>query len=218
MTDVYVVITCSLINFQYEVREIQYKRGIEQAIKLFNSINNPNIGKIQLVIVENNHTEDTKTFLDDFGIPVIYTKNNHIRETNNKGYKELKDVNHVIDYFQLKDNDVIIKLTGRYFIHDDSAFIEVLKTIDLEKYQAVLRYGGYCIPEVLLEKHYSCHTSLIAMKAGLIKKIEYPADGYCVEFKWSEVTQPISYDELYILDKYLGVSCNIGGDTHFTQI
>jgi hypothetical protein len=218
MTNVYVVITCSLITDQYEIREIQYKRGITQTIKMFNSINNPSIEKIQLVIVENNHINNTKTFLEDFGLPVIYTRNNHIENAVSKGYKELKDVNNVIDSLQLKDDDVVIKITGRYFIHDDSAFIEVLKTIDLKNYDAVLRYGGYNIPEVILEKHYSCHTSLIAMKVIVIRTIEYPPDFRPIEWKWADATQVIPYEKLYILDKYLGVSCNVGGDTNLTQI
>ena len=99
--NIYVIITCCLLEHQKDIRKEQYIKGINQAFKLFQNIENPNIKKIQLLIVENNHSENTKTFLDEFNLPVIYTKNNHINYSKNKGYKELKDVNDIIEKFNL---------------------------------------------------------------------------------------------------------------------
>lgn len=216
--NIYVIITCCLLEYQKEIRKEQYIKGINQAIKLFKNIDNPNIKKIQLLIVENNHIGNSKTFLDEFDLPVFYTKNNHINCSNNKGYKELKDVNDAISKLNLNDNDFIIKLTGRYFIEDNSAFIEILKNINLENYDALLRYGGYDLKEIFKVKHYSCHTSLVGMNVKYIKNIEYPGENVCVEWKWSEVTNSIPYDRLYILDNELGVICYVCEDTHPTFI
>jgi hypothetical protein len=146
--NIYVVITCCLLEHQKDIRKEQYIKGINQAIKLFQNIENPNIKKIQLLIVENNHIENTKTFLDEFNLPVFYTKNNYINISKNKGYKELKDVNDTVSHFNLNDDDFIIKLTGRYFIEDNSSLIDTLKHINLENYDAILRYGGYNLKEI----------------------------------------------------------------------
>ena len=214
--NIYVIITCCLLENQKEIRKEQYINGINQTIKLFKNIDNPNVKKLEILIVENNHTENTKTFLDEFNLPVFYTKNNHINYTNNKGYKELKDVNYIIDKLNLNENDFIIKLTGRYFIKDDSNFIQVLNNLNLENYDAILRYGGYNLKEIFNEKHLSCHTSLIGMKIKYIKSIQYPGENICVEWKWSEATYPIPYERLYILEN-LGIKCFINTDINPTH-
>ena len=136
----------------------------------------------------------------------------------NKGYKELKDINYVIDKLNIKEDDFVIKLTGRYYVQDDSAFITSLNNINLIYYDVVLRYGGYTIKEIIKEKSYSCHTSFIGTKANVIKKIEYPEEGICVEWKWAEAINLLPYEKIFILDKYLGVKCYVGEDIYTTEI
>ena len=101
-------------------------------------------------------------------------------------------------------------MTGRYFIEDNSDFINTLKHINLEKYDSILRYGGYNTKEITKEKNISCHTSIIGMKVKYIKNIRYPGEDICVEHKWSEATNPIPYERLCTLEN-LGIICFIGG-------
>ena len=84
--------------------------------------------EIQPIIVENNG--ESPTFLDEFqhnntAVPVVYTYNN-MRSINNKGMIELLDIKEVINHYDIKDNDMIIKLSGRYTVKSPLFFNEVL--------------------------------------------------------------------------------------------
>jgi hypothetical protein len=201
---IYVVITASLIESNYNTRFAQYMSGISQTIKVFKDIPN-----VQVVLVEN--TGITSSFLDTFDIPVLYTNTNNEIVTNNKGIKELVDVFKAIEHFKMKDDDFLIKVTGRYLIHDDSMFIEAIKNLTTTNYNVVLKYGGYNLPEIYREKFYSCITGLVGMRVKYVKTIEMPDEVTCVEWKWADATIPISYDEICILD-HLGITQFIGHD------
>lgn len=194
---IYVVITTSLIECDFNKRKDLYIKGITQIIQLFKDIPNINI-----VIVEN--TSKTSSFLDSFGIPVLYTDTNKI-VTNNKGIKEIKDVLKCIKHFNMLDDDFLIKITGRYFVHDDSKFVNIIKNFNVKPYDAILRYGGYNLPEIYMEKFYSCITGLIGMKVTYVKMIEIPDETTCVEWKWATIANIINYENLCILDK-LGIT------------
>jgi hypothetical protein len=111
---IYFIITTSLIKQDYEIRKQQYINGITTLKTLTKNIN------CKLCIVENNGQR--KTFLDDFGIDVLYTNNNEIK-TNNKGIKELKDVWDCTNHFNIQDNDFIVKITGRYILQENNEFL-----------------------------------------------------------------------------------------------
>jgi hypothetical protein len=85
--------------------------------------------EINPIIVENSSV--SPTYLDNFkhneeNIPVLYTGNND-RNINNKGVIELFDIKDVIQHFSIKDDDIIIKLTGRYIIKSPLFLNEVIK-------------------------------------------------------------------------------------------
>ena len=82
---------------------------------------------IKPIIVENNGKRET--YLDDFNCDVIYTDNNNLKY-NHKAENELLDVKYIINKYNIDDNDLIIKLTGRYCLLNDS-FINLCL---LEKY------------------------------------------------------------------------------------
>jgi hypothetical protein len=201
MSNIYVIITTSLIEDNYDLRYKQYMDGIEQTIKVFNTIPN-----VKIIIVEN--TGKNSSFLDSFGIPVLYTNTNNTIETKNKGIKELTDVFEVIKYFNIQDDDFLIKVTGRYFIHDNSKFIEAVKNLDEKKYNVILKYGGYNLSQIYREKFYSCITGLIGMRVKYVKTIGMPDETTCVEWKWADATMPIPYNEICILD-HLGITQHI---------
>ena len=107
---IYIIITTSINNkhgIQNNIhRKNRYIKSITQLLSLiYNDVN------IKPIIVENNGLR--KTFLDDLNCSVCYTENNHIH-CKNKGGNELLDIKEVIHKYKIKDDDIIIKLTGRY--------------------------------------------------------------------------------------------------------
>ena len=106
------IITTSLIEGEkYEKRKEQYINGIEKAIDLTN-----NIANLKMIIIENNGKRST--FLDNFkqeNIDIFYT-NNNLLNIKNKGVKELKDILDCINFYDIKDDELIIKMTGRYVL------------------------------------------------------------------------------------------------------
>jgi len=202
---IYFIVTTSLyINSL--IRKNQYIRGITTLKK---SIKDSNIKNYKIIIIENNGLE--KSFLDEFGEDVFYTNNNFLK-TNNKGYKELQDVRDTIDKFGIKDNDFIVKMTGRYFLKEKSEFIDVLKNIHNTKYDCIIKYGSYINP--VNYKTNDCITGLIGMSCYYVKKIVKPTPTECVEWKWAICTQSIPYPNIYLVNQ-LGINICPSGNTYF---
>jgi len=196
--NIYVLITCSLIERNWEERFQECMIGVQQTINVFKNIPN-----VKVMIVEN--TGKRESFLDSFKIPVLYTNTNNEINTKNKGIKELTDIWKAIDHFQMTDHDFLIKVNARYFIHDDSPFVKIIQNFSSKSYDSVLRYGGFNLNQVFKEKYYSCITGLVGMTVKYIKQIELPEEDICLEWKWAEVSNRLSDDNICILD-YLGLT------------
>jgi len=195
---IYILVTASLILKDFEIRQKQYTAGINCVKKYFNN------GKI--IIIENNGKRDT--FLNDFGVDVFYTDNN--KYTTNKGGTELKDINDCINYYNINDDDFIIKITGRYLLIENSNFVNHVKHIN--KYDCLIQYGSFITPQK--NKMNDCITGLIGMKCKYVKQIEYPLNHECVEWNWAKVTYQIQDDKICNLDK-LGIYICPGSNDYF---
>jgi len=201
---IYIIITCCLLNENNEIRKMQYTQAITTVINYCNNKDN-----IKIVLVENNG--NSPSFLDNFNIPVLYTNTNNTMYTKNKGSKELNDVNLCIQHFGIKDDDFIVKMTGRYIITNPCPFFEKLNNID--KLDCIIRYGSY------LESAYSyktadCITGLIGMKCRNVKKIIIPKEDECVEWFWAKESMSISDEKICILSE-LGVYIAPGSNNYF---
>lgn len=120
---IYIIITSCLQNsHDKEIRKEQYIKGINKIIELCNELK-----EVKIVIVENNGKRET--FLDDFGLDVLYTNNNLI-ETNNISIKEISDIKSCIKQYNIRDDELIIKITGRYILHDDNNLIKIIQIIN----------------------------------------------------------------------------------------
>ena len=64
---------------------------------------------------------------DHSAVDIIYTDNGHL-SMRNKGVNEWLDIRHVIDQYEMKDDDIIIKLTGRYRFLSSWLFEEIEQT------------------------------------------------------------------------------------------
>ena len=118
---IYLIITTSIINkhlkHNYENRKETYKTAILNTLKLLPS-------NIIPIIVENNNLSNS--YLDNFNIKVHYTNNNK-NLYHHKGVNELEDIKSVINKYNIQDNDIIIKLTGRYYPNSSFFFDHILK-------------------------------------------------------------------------------------------
>lgn len=205
---VWIIITSSLLTDMYNVRKKEYMNTINKVIEKFNDKN-----KYNIVIVENTSLINKsishfshRTFLDSFGVPVYYTKNNLIlKHTSNYGIIELIDIFDCINHFQILDDDFIVKLTGRYSPIDDSPFFEVLSKLDETPYSAIVRFGEYDGLAVL-EKNRSIATGLVGLKCKYVKQIEIPSysSGLPIEYSWAKVVCSLNQSEICMMEK-LGI-------------
>jgi hypothetical protein len=203
---IYCIVTTCIYN-NCNTRKDQYIKSISKLLNLLNDTN-----KIKIIIVENNGPR--KTYLDDLGCEIFYTNNNSL-PTRNKGYKELQDILDCLDHYNINDNDLVVKMTGRYMLDDNSQFITVLKTFNTTNYDCIIKYGWYKDP--INYKTRDCITGLIAMKAQYIKEIEKPREDDCVEWKWANVTYKIDDNRIYIIQGKLGINiCQ--GNTDYCNI
>jgi hypothetical protein len=202
---IYFLITTSLFN-NCSIRKNQYTTGINKLKKI---INNLDIRNYKIIIIENNGKTDT--FLNTFDCEVYYTTNNFL-PTTNKGYKELQDILDCIDKYNIKETDLIVKMTGRYILDDDSEFMNIIKNIYNTKYDCVIKYGSYLKP--VDYKMDDCITGLIAMSCFYVKQIEKPNNTECVEWKWGKVTRLIDDKKIYLVKK-LGIQICPNSNNYF---
>jgi hypothetical protein len=74
----------------------------------------------------------------------------------------------VINEYQIKDDDVIIKCTGRYKIMENS-FFEMINN-DNEKYDAFVKFFNVCTLQYI---HDDCVLGLYAIKCKFLKHFNY---------------------------------------------
>jgi hypothetical protein len=135
---IYLIITASLQNryeFRLSQREKEYQTAIEQTLKHLPSI-------IQPIIVENNGVRETcldHFYHDNRPVPVVYTDHND-RGYSSKGIVERMDLQAVIEQHNIQPEDMIIKLTGRYWATSSFFFEEVLK--EEPTYDALVMFYG----------------------------------------------------------------------------
>lgn len=202
---IYFLITTCMFN-DCNIRMRQYQSGIT---KLKEIIKNTNIENYKIIIIENNGFRPT--FLNSLDCEVYYTNNNSLK-TENKGYKELRDVLDCIREYNISDTDFIVKMTGRYILEDDSEFMNIIKDIHITKYDCVIKYGSYYNP--VHYKMHDCITGLIGMSCLYIKQIEKPQEHECVEWKWGKVTDLIDNNKIHMVNN-LGIQICPTSNTYF---
>ena len=203
----WVILTASLIDQDHEERQREYDRGIRSAIAAF-----ADLPRTKLCIVENNNNK-THSFLDRFGIPVLYTNNNSLN-VQDKGLKELQDVRDAITHFGIKDNDFIIKMTARYYIPDpDCPFVTAVKE---NRYEGIVRFGS-CMEPAKVHKVHDCITGLIGMNCRSVRSIVEPKEYGCIEWAWGRAMCVLPDDAVCKIS-HLGVMVAFGGMHNFRLV
>lgn len=171
---IYLIITTSINNRfgtkDANERKERYLYAITETLK-----NLPY--EIKPIIVENNGKRDT--YLDNFyhhnqqHVKVFYTQNNQ-QQFKSKGANELMDIKEVIEKYGIEDDDIVIKLTGRYRAFSSKFFKDVIENEN--KYDAFVKFFGTCS---LKFEQYDCILGCYAMRAKYIKLFsEYSIDNY----------------------------------------
>jgi hypothetical protein len=161
---IYIIVTTSLNN-KYGIidethRRIRYIECINHLLYLLTNDN-----YIHLIVVENNGKRNT--YLDHLGCDIVYTNNNNVISVH-KGVNELLDIKHVIKIYNIQDNDIVIKLTGRYKLFSLD-FIELVKQ-NYEKYDAFVKCFNVC---TLKYNKNDSVLGLFAIKCKYLKEFNY---------------------------------------------
>ena len=121
---IYLIITASTVINRHTI-ETYERRKNNYLNSITNTLNNCDRTKITPIIVENNKTENQDKYLSNFnGVDVFYTDNNlKLKDVVHKGWIELYDIKDVINHYDIKDDDIVIKITGRYYLNS-SIFLD----------------------------------------------------------------------------------------------
>jgi hypothetical protein len=203
---IYLIITTCLnpkagIN-DAEHRERTYIDSISHTLKVLPD-------GIKPIIVENNGQRST--FLDDFGIDVLYTNNNQLTFPSKAG-NELADIRAVIQRFGIRDEDMVIKITGRYKVMSPRFFKDVMD--DREGHDAFIKFFNVCT-----KKHTpgtDCVLGLVAMTAKFYKMFEYKyPHNLSTESEFAAyVSSNCKYKEVHDLD----LLCCFAGDHSILRV
>ncbi len=167
---VYFIVTTCLLQENFEIRKKEYIDSINTLIQEVSKYNNL---ETFIYIVENNGSR--YTFLNDFSlnnknVKVIYTNHNQIA-TPNKGLKELLDFFFILqECKEIDNNDIVVKLTGRYRFGEDSTFLNILYNY-YNDYDAFIRSGAFMYPsqKKCERDQYDCLTGLFGVRAHIMR-------------------------------------------------
>jgi hypothetical protein len=163
---IYIIITTSIIN-KIGIKNINHRKNryIESIKQLLQLIDNDQ--NIKVIIVENNGFR--QTFLDGFksdNCDIYYTDNNKLH-FKHKGENELLDIKQVINQYTIQDDDIIIKLTGRYKLLNLN-FINLVKTNN--NLDAFVKFFNVCTKKYVFN---DCVLGLFAVKCKYLKQFKY---------------------------------------------
>jgi hypothetical protein len=170
---IYLILTASLFtnvpSAVYENRLARYQYAIEETLSYIPEW-------IQPVIVENtvasSHEMGKLTILDGLlchgkTVPVLYTVNGKLN-MRNKGVNEWLDIKELIDYYNMKDGDIIIKITGRYRLLSNW-FLEHVHKTSREK-DAWFRFMNVCTEKEELD---DCILGCYASRVSILRYLSW---------------------------------------------
>jgi len=199
---IYLLITTSLVERNFEERKRRYTNGITTALRRFKDVAN-----CKIIIVENNGRRPT--FLDDFGVEVFYTNNNRL-PTINIGNKELADLKECIQQYTIRDEDFVVKLSGRYILQEPSEFMDAL-LLHGDTKAAIVQYGSFNARQY--ERTRDCVTGLIGMRAAAIRAIAFTGPYGCIEWNWADAVLALPEDSVHRL-RSVGLAICPGPDDY----
>lgn len=173
MPKIWFLLTCCLLEHDAERRQREYDAGIRSVLQ---AIRFRPVEECRVILVEGNGKRET--YLDAYAredprVEVIYTENNIKITTTNKGKKEMCDIVDVVgSHPEIGEKDMVVKMTGRYRLGQDSPFVRYLFD---DYHDALIRTGAFMYPsqEVKDRCHYDCVSGLFAARAWIFQN-EFP--------------------------------------------
>ena len=158
---IYLIITTSIHNKvgvqNTEHRKARYLECIQAALNVVKD--DP---QIKPIVVENNGARST--YFDGLSCAVEYTNTNE-QSFPHKGYNEMLDVQEVMRRYAVNDDDMVVKLTGRYKLRSALFF----NTIKQTNHEAYLKFFNVWT----LKYSSTCVLGLVAIKAKYLKGFAY---------------------------------------------
>jgi hypothetical protein len=162
---IYLIITSSIIDKNQhtrkddEFRKNTYLNSIKQTLSLLPKSITP-------ILVENNGKRET--YLDNVGVPIFYTDNNNNPLYYHKALNEMADIHTVIEKYNIKDEDMIIKITGRYYPYH-SYFFDLICN---EKFNYDVFIKFFNVATMEFESN-DCVMGLFAMRCKYLKSFHF---------------------------------------------
>lgn len=120
------------------------------------------------IIVENNGERPTPfDIIRGAGIQVVYTDTNK-NSSLHKAEKELADLKEVIRIYNIQDDDIIIKMTGRYFVNSP-IFFDFVKQQE-NNFDVIMKFMNICTQEYTQN---DCILGLYAIRCKYLKQFNY---------------------------------------------
>jgi len=160
---IYLIITTSINNrygpYDLNERKNRYLFAIKETLQKLPC-------EIKPIIVENNG--ERETYLDNFyhngeRVKVFYTNNNE-QQFKSKGINEFIDIKEIINRYGIDDDDIIIKLTGRYRALTPNFFKDIIENEN--NYDGFIKFFGACS---LKFEEYDCILGCYALRTKYFK-------------------------------------------------
>lgn len=156
----------------YEQREKDYKQGIPAVLK--HALPNEKV-----FLTEN--TGLTSSFLDEYGVYVHYTNTQQTMFEDNHGKKEFTDIISCLNAQNIDDEDMVIKVTGRYILHSDFFPTLVRKNIDKD----VVYSPENAFKNMPPVSFPNCILGMLAMKAKHWRNLPLEKIEKCIPSEWN---------------------------------
>jgi len=164
-----VILTSALIDKHFNERKAEYIKSLNKTTDVLSALG------YEPYIIES--CRDNPTFLNEYSSDVFYAKVNkpnfNPRNTN-KGIYEAKSLIKFFENYKFNDDDMIIKLTGRYYFADDYFIKLVEKNTDADAIARIWRKPG------------EAWTGCFAMKCKYFKDMLAKLNFNKMQNKWIE--------------------------------
>jgi hypothetical protein len=197
---IYLIITTCIVD-KYGIQNNEHRKNryiecIQWLLKLLEDI-----ADVKPIIVENNGSRTT--YLNQLECDVVYTDNNNYKYKN-KGVNELLDIKHIINIYNINDDDFVVKLTGRYKLLD-LEFINLIKN-NITEYDSFVKFFNVCTLKYL---DNDCVLGMFGIKCKYLKSFEYK----CIKSPECEFAEFVRSNINNVMEvKNLNLECCFAGD------
>ena len=169
---IYLIITACVLNrygvVDAESRRQRYTECISATLRML-AAEGFSDNDIRPIIVENSGDKEAVWFLWELRCAdVLLTNNNNDAAPPHKAFNELRDIKQVIDAFHIQDDDIVIKLTGRYKPLSSSFFSLVAR--NAHTHHAFIKFFNVCTGAY---DDTDCVLGLFAIQCKFLREFEY---------------------------------------------